>query len=40
MRKDEQYKTHVYSYNLKTVNDSAPLLVFSSKRLLKRTVET
>jgi len=34
------YETHVYSYDLKTINDSAPPLVFSSKRELKRTVET
>ena len=40
MHKDEQYETHVYSYNLKAVNDSAPPLVFSNKRVLKRTVET
>ena len=39
-QRDEQYKMHVYSSNLKVVNDSAPSFVFSSKRVLKRTVET
>jgi len=39
-QKDELYETHFDSINLKVVNDSAPSLVFSSKRVLKRTVET
>jgi len=39
-QKDELCETHVYSYNLKVVNDSAPPLVFSSKRVLKITVDS
>ena len=39
-QRDEQYKMHVYTSNLNVVKDSAPSLVFSSKRVLKRTVET
>jgi len=39
-QRDEQYKMHAYSSNLKVVKDSSPSLVFSRKRVLKRTVET